>query len=450
MKRLLFLFLLFCSSAWAVAPQPEEKVNFFFESIQLNELARVMYVDMMGKSYVFDSDFLHDKTEVGFTFRQITKSHALKAMESLLEAHGLTVKFEKGVYFVKKKSPIVPDAEEVFLYRPKFRSVSYITDLTASLFDKGRFSFQRPIKPAGMSAKGVDAVISGIGGQQGQNQASAQSGHGQPSKFQDSGTSAFSSISKEVDLLIFQGTEKEIAKLQKLLVQIDIPEGQLVVRAHVYEVTTGAREGSALAIALNLVTLTGMQNSGGVTNWKYKIGDMGTNLGNLVAWKNSTIEGIFTAFAHDSRFKVVSSPSLRVKHGNTARFSVGQDVPVMGNVQLDKNGNPVQSVEYKPSGVILDIQPRIMDERIELTINQQLSSFHQTTTGVNNSPTLNKREIKTVIDVDDGDVIVLGGLDESTNSGDSTGLPYVPRFLRANGQEDSKTELLMVLDVQKI
>lgn len=104
---------------------------------------------------------------------------------------------------------------------------------------------------------------------------------------------------------------------------------------------------------------------------------------------------------------------------------MGADVPVLGAVQLDKNGNPVQSAEYKPSGVILDLTPQIRGQEIEQQINQQLSSFIATTTGVNNSPTLTKREILTNVGASDGDVIVLGGLDEKRSSKDSSGLPFL-------------------------
>lgn len=445
MKRFFLPLLLVCTSAFA-APN-EEKVNFFFESVKLNELARVMYVDMMGKSYMFESEFLNDQTAVGFTFRQITKSYALQALNSLLEAHGMTVTLDRGVYSVRRKEKDKSDEMEDFFYRPKYRTSGYITDLVSSLFEKGRFSYQRPVKnPAMTSAISLPQHYgAAVQGQVNQPQGQPVQGP----QIQDTGTSAYSQLSKDVDVLIFHGPAKEIARLQKLLVQIDTPSGQVLVRAHVYEVTTGAKEGSAFALALNLIS-KGSPGSDGLTKWAYRLGDLNKSLGNSVTVGNATIEGIFTALASDNRFKVVSSPSLRVKGGTNARFSVGSDVPVLGTVQVDKNGNPVQSVEYKPSGVILDIQPRIMENEIELTINQQLSSFIPTTTGVNNSPTLTKREIKTTIGAIDGDVIVLGGLDESKSSNDSTGLPYLPRFLRANGQEDNKTELLLVMEVQKI
>lgn len=442
MKRF-FILLSFLYCAVAGASPVQDSYSFFFETVKLNDLARVVFSDVLDKSFVFDSAFLVDSQSVGFVLKNAKKSEVKTLLFSLLDRHGYVIR--DGKYFVVlKKEPEEKLADEMiaFYYKPKFRSVSYISDLVASLFEKGKFSTNRQIRQMETL---VNPTVSTVRpGQVAQNQAP-----GVKPPVADTGTSAYSLQDKEKDAFIFHGTIKEIEKLKALLPQVDVASGQVLVRAHVYEVTTGAKEGSAFALALNLIS-KGSPGADGLTKWAYRLGDLSKNLGNSVTFGNSTIEGIFTALASDSRFKVVSSPSLRVKGGSSARFSVGSDVPVLGTVQVDKNGNPVQSVEYKPSGVILDIKPRIMDDEIELTINQQLSSFIPTTTGVNNSPTLTKREINTTIGATDGDVIVLGGLDESKSSNDSSGLPYLPRFLRANGQEDNKTELLLVMEVQKI
>jgi len=70
------------------------------------------------------------------------------------------------------------------------------------------------------------------------------------------------------------------------------------------------------------------------------------SVGDSVTFKSASIDAVFSALSTDSRFKSISNPSLRVKSGSSARFSVGSDVPVLGAVQFDKAGNPIQSVEY--------------------------------------------------------------------------------------------------------
>lgn len=442
----LCFFCLFSFSSLAAPPRSfdVESYSFDFDFIKLTDLARLVFSDVLGQSFILDTDFLKDKQAVGFNLRNASKAEVKIAFDSLLFRHGF--RFVDGkILLVLRKEEEKPEKEEseFFYYKPKFRSVSYITDMVSALFEKGRFSTQRQLKSPEFSPA-VQSVAPMSGVQPGQQVAPVAR------PVQDSGTSVHSMIDKETDAFIFQGSAKEIEKLKKLLAQIDVSAGQILVRAHVFEVTTGAKEGSGFALALNLISYGAPNVPTELTKWAYKLGDLTKNLGNSVSVGNSTIEAVYSALSSDSRFRVVSSPSLRVKSGESARFSVGSDVPVLGAVQLDKNGNPVQSVEYKPSGVILDLKPKIRGEEIELTVNQQLSSFIATTTGVNNSPTLIKREIQTNVGVMDGDVIVLGGLDETRNSNDTSGLPFLPAILRSNGKEDSKTELLLVLETQKI
>lgn len=103
---------------------------------------------------------------------------------------------------------------------------------------------------------------------------------------------------------------------------------------------------------------------------------------------------------------------VRVRSGAQARFSVGQDVPVLGQATLDKNGNPVQSVDYRQSGVILTVTPDIHESIIDLDISQELSSFVATTTDVNNSPTLLKRTVNSKLSIRSGEVVIFAGLNE--------------------------------------
>lgn len=66
--------------------------------------------------------------------------------------------------------------------------------------------------------------------------------------------SAASLIDQDSDTLIFQGIRKEIATLEQLLSQIDVAAGEVVIKAVVYEVTTGRSEGTAFSLAATLLS----------------------------------------------------------------------------------------------------------------------------------------------------------------------------------------------------
>ncbi|MFZ5525350.1 MAG: type II secretion system protein GspD [Pseudomonadota bacterium] len=252
--------------------------------------------------------------------------------------------------------------------------------------------------------------------------------------------SAASLLDQTADALIFLGDGKEVEKLRKLLPQVDTSVGEVAVRGVVYEVSNSDKTGSAFGLLASV--LNGKLNFG--------IGST-ASIGNFVQIKQASLDVIYSALSNDNRFKVLSSPSLRIRSGSKGRFSVGQDVPVLGAVSYPNGaGQAVQSVEYRSSGVIFDVQPMVRDGVIELSIDQQLSNFIVTTTGVNNSPTLTKRALQTSVGLQDGDVIVLGGLTESRESQTRDGLSFLPRLLDTKGAENSRSEILLVLQVQRL
>ena len=149
----------------------------------------------------------------------------------------------------------------------------------------------------------------------------------------------------------------------------------------------------------------------------------------------------------DSRFKVVSRPQLRVRTGAQAKFSVGQQVPVLGAISYDKNGNSLQSVDYRQSGTIFTVRPDIRDEVVDLDISQELSSFVTTTTGVNNSPTLLQRTASSQLSIKPGEVVVFAGLEESRD--EKAGSNFFG-FSLGSRENNSSSEVLLFIEAQAI
>lgn len=426
MRRFLVL-LLFSCSAFA-AP-----VSFQLNDVRLVDFVRLVYSDVLQKSYMLDSEVLNNQDLITLHLRGVEPAEVERKLDALLRARGFGVVSGGGVAVVGKLQE-ANEEKHVLVYRPSYRSVSYLLDLVASLFPQGSFSGQRGIAQQPMPVTPPQGVAPG------QVQAQGRDPRQQQAPVSDSGNSAFSRLDKsDQDALIFNGTEKDARRLSSLLVQLDKPAGELVVKAVVYEVRSDQKEGNALKLAAGIVSskLGIAVNTGAIEQNVLKI-----SFGNF--------DAIYSALNTDSRFKLVSSPTMRVKSGGSARFVAGADVPVLGNVTYPQGGQAVQSVDYKQSGVILDIKPHVREAMTDLTINQQISSFVQTTTGVNNSPTLLKRELQTQISTKDGEVIVLGGLEENQDSNESNGLSFLPEFLKAKGTTNQRTEIMIVLDARRI
>ncbi len=392
--------------------QNAKSVEFDFHSISVAQVIDLIYGEAFKTPYVIAPEILTDVRAVSFRYR--VESGDLKIfIRDFLDSLGYTMNTRNGVDFISKlqETERTEPEQDSFVYRPKFREVSYLSRLLAPMF-KGTFTVNRSI----------------VAPEGGKVQKNVPDG------------SAASLVDQNNDTLIFVSTEKEIEKLKRILPQVDLALGEVVVRGVIYEVSTNSKDGSAFGLFLNL--LKGKLNLG--------LGSS-TNVGNFLQLKTPNLDAIYSAVQSDSRFKVLLSSSVRITSGSQGSFTVGQDVPVLGAVSYPTGaGQAVQSVEYRSSGILFDILPSVRESTIELNINQQLSNFITTTTGVNNSPTLTKRSLKTNVSMQDGDIIVLGGLTENKDGDSNDGLSFLPKFLHSRGQESTKSEILLVLHVQKL
>ena len=237
------------------------------------------------------------------------------------------------------------------------------------------------------------------------------------------------------DRLIFKTSVVEIEKIKSLLKQFDVRPREVVVRGKIFEVTTKKTDASSLSIVADVFKKAGLAVSNGA------------KLVNYLSFKDKRVNAYWSALNGDDRFKLLSEPSLRIKSNTTASLTVGNDVPTLGSVTY-QDGQPVQSVTYRSSGIIFEITPEVLDGVINLSVRQELSNFAETTSGVNNSPTLVKREIKTNISANSAELIVLGGLIENKNTASTAGLSFLPAFLSAKSNSNDKTEIVLSLYIE--
>jgi len=116
-------------------------------------------------------------------------------------------------------------------------------------------------------------------------------------------------------------------------------------------------------------------------------------------------------------------------------------------VSQDRNGNPIQSVEYRQSGTIFTVQPDIRLDVVDLNITQELSTFVTTTTGVNNSPTLMQRTATSQLTIKPGEVVVFAGLQEQRDDQTDSRLFG---WLLSNKKNNTTSEVLLFIEAQSI
>ncbi|HKX41520.1 MAG TPA: type II secretion system secretin GspD, partial [Burkholderiaceae bacterium] len=170
-----------------------------------------------------------------------------------------------------------------------------------------------------------------------------------------------------------------------------------------------------------------------------------------------TLGALARALDSTTGTNILSTPNLVTLDNEEAKIVVGQNVPfITGSFTSTGTSttNPFQTIERKDVGTTLRIKPQIGENgTVRMTIYQESSSVASTTAvGTDNAgPTTNKRSIESTIVVDDGQIIVLGGLIEdnytSTRSkvpllGD---IPYLGALFRSENRTRKRTNLMVFL-----
>ncbi|MBC8953598.1 type II secretion system protein GspD [Xenorhabdus sp. PB62.4] len=405
MKKILSVILLSAIPYFSFA----KGVNFSLDGVSIPKSVNFIYGQVFKKPFMISPEVIIDERLVSF---HITPDLDEKEFfVRYLNNMGIGVMKKNGVdyiYKLKVVEPVIP--QYTFVYKPQYRSVGYLTSVLSSVV-QGRFGHG-------------GSMSTYVGGSKAPNHSS--------------GTNAFSSSG---DMLVFYGTKADISRIEQVLPSVDTVSDEVYVGGYVYQVQTTERNGSGLALAAKLLS----------QRFSIQIGGNGSGIGmdNFIKFSSGNINALVEMFNTDSRFTVVSSPSLRARSGTSASFSVGEDVPVLGNVSFSGD-RPIQSVEYRSSGVIFNVMPEVRQNVIDLSISQELSNFAKTHTGVDNSPTLIKRNIQTSVSVNDGDIILIGGLADNKDTDANTGLSFLPSWFSSSSKENTKTDIVIILQAKKV
>lgn len=249
--------------------------------------------------------------------------------------------------------------------------------------------------------------------------------------------------------IIFTGTATDYAQLRSLLQTLDTPAPQVVIEVMIAEVT------------LSDVTRLGINFSGTEVRGDGVLsgGTSGISLGSggiLTTFVGPEFRAALNAEASNNRVNILQRPQLVVRSGGTARFQVGTDVPIITSqraTDTSQNGNGtdvLQSVQYRQTGVILDLKPVVYGDRVDIQISQENSSAGAAPAGIS-SPTILNRSLTTQIAITDGWTGVLGGLISNSYSKVNGGVPFLKDIpligsaFQNNSVEGDRTELLILI-----
>jgi len=184
----------------------------------------------------------------------------------------------------------------------------------------------------------------------------------------------------------------------------------------------------------------------------------GLNIGAARKTNGVYVLGFLARFLEETGSgNVLSTPNLLTLDNEEAKIVIGQNVPFVTG-QFTNTGaaagsvNPFQTIERKDVGLTLKVKPQISENgTVKLTIYQEVSSVLAATVNSANGPTTNKRTIESNVLVDDGAIVVLGGLLQDEYSGNEEkvpGLGDVPLFgnlFKTQARSHKKTNLMVFL-----
>ncbi|HJU62921.1 MAG TPA: SPOR domain-containing protein, partial [Candidatus Binatia bacterium] len=268
--------------------------------------------------------------------------------------------------------------------------------------------------------------------------------------------------------LIIYGTAQEFQNIKNILKELDAVPRQVLLDVLVAEVTL--RDTESLGFDYEI-----LRKSGGVQIFDKTFGSRGglisgaqagpTGPGGFppgltgIVWMSDVARAFINAIMTDSRFKVLSAPSVLASDNRPARIQVGSEEPIATGQLTAATGAQTPStsttIQYRNTGRIVTIIPQVNSKGL---VNLQcLVEVSQRGTPVQlggsgqEFPSFDLRQAETTAVVQDGDTLAIGGIIAENKENNKQGIPYlinIPvlgRFFGTTSERTTRTELIMLI-----
>lgn len=261
------------------------------------------------------------------------------------------------------------------------------------------------------------------------------------------------------NIILIRALPPDYTRLVKLLERLDNMPRQVLIEVMVAEVTLNDswQFGIEWALKNNMLKINGSQYTQKfTTNFSDLVSPSATTNGFAYSVLNSSgeIVALLNALAGQTNVSLLSSPQILVLNNEEAFVNVGDQVPIITSesVPLTSTDLRTSTVQYKDTGTILKVRPRInYDGMVILDIDQQVSALSTNTVKGIDSPIISTREIKTKLAVKNGQSIMMGGLIRKADTNIQKKVPLlgdIPLLgwaFKYESQENDKTELLVMI-----
>lgn len=427
MKKTIAALLL----ALPLLAQAGETYSLNFKGIPLVQFAAATYRSMLKRDYVISSELLASDRPISVAVREVSAADLPKLISNVLAAQGVQSVERDGVFFL---------------------SLAGDSDGAAGVAGRGDGRFvpsvlselRTPVSTLS-TVVGNSGVPADVAGRMGRAQLVGVNEVFRPvnrkSDFVVAVLNAAFATKPATDaagVVVITAPEAEMERIMTLARSVDEAGHRVKLSATFVEVSTN--EGESLGVSV-IASVLGA-----------KLGvRLGDTSGGALTLSSNGFQAVIDALASDGRFKQVSAPVTIVDDYKKSKLLFGDRVPTIGSTTLDRNGNPINQVQYQQSGVVLDVTPSVLGSgKINVEIDGSVSSFSATNTGVNGSPTLSNRQVQTTVTVDDGELVMIGGLNNNKTAANRSGFSFLPKSWAAHSESAANTDLVLILSASVV
>jgi general secretion pathway protein D len=406
-------------------PNPSPLVSLNFRNVDISVMVKFMS-DLLNKNIVMD-ERVKGKVTI-LSPEKVSVSRAFRIFEQALRMKGFEAVEKKGMIFIVPATQ-APQDRELYLYTLENTSAKSVAKTINSILSKG-FT---PTPIGALRKGGLSGPVQIV-----------------PDKSSNS--------------LIISATPQDFAIIKSILRDLDRQPGEVYVKASLIEISTdklnslqvnllggvlnsnnsgvvgltnyGMVNGVVNGIVGNTTTSSGTTISGAAGAASYLSGLSGLTLGvltggtytyNGVTYPN--VASLLNALQTDSDVRTLSTPEVLATDAQKAKIMVGEDVPFITGQSQTVGGNVMTMIQRENVGISLEITPHILaHDRVQLNVKQEVSALTNASQLIGTiavGPTTTKRATKTILTVQSGQTVVIGGLISSTKTFTKSTIPFL-------------------------
>ncbi len=262
--------------------------------------------------------------------------------------------------------------------------------------------------------------------------------------------------------IIIRAIPGDYAVIKETIQKLDIIPKQVLIEVLIAEVTLSGDTELGIEWALRGTSSLGGYTGDNRAETTFGLGGLGTDLakslnkGFTYRFDSNRLQAFLVAQASHNKLNILSCPQILAADNKEARIEVGEEVPIVTSEYVPLTTQQVyttsRSIEYRSTGVLLTVTPRINDKGlVALEIAQEVSKAQPVVAGGIQSPTITNRKAETSMVVQNATTIVIGGLIGQETAKTISGIPFLSRipllgyFFSDTKNTEKKTELIILI-----